>query len=72
MNCAWVAQIIRDHPYIDAVFRAQVGGERLQAILTARGQHQVATTRGELPREFGADAGGRAGDEGSVTVRGCH
>src|SRR6185437_6202858 len=56
-------QVVHDHLHIDAMSRAQVGGQKLQAILAPRGQYQVAAARGKLPGEFGTNAGGSAGDE---------
>ena len=46
---------------------AAFGGELLQRFVTARGQHEVPTLRGEAQRDAAAEAAGGAGDhDGTV------
>ena len=49
---------------VDAVSFAQLRGECLEPLGATCGEHEAAAARGQLAREFGADAGGCAGDQG--------
>src|SRR5436305_1708707 len=51
------------HVDLHAARLADLGGQRLQAILAPRHQNEVVTARGELAGELGADARRGAGDE---------
>jgi hypothetical protein len=46
------------------MLRAQLGGERLQAVLATGDEGDAEAAPRELARDLLADAGGRAGDEG--------
>ena len=65
-SCVAVGQVGGQHLDLDAVRRAQLGGDVLQPGLVAGDEHQVVAPVGELVGEGAADAGGRAGDEGGL------
>ena len=53
---------------VDVGGLAELVGELLEAVAAAGGQRDVVAALGELPREVGADPGGRAGDEDGRAV----
>ena len=55
----------------DAVFGRELGGERVEAVLTPGDEHQVVTLSRHLPREPLADAGRCAGDQRSFGRSRC-
>jgi hypothetical protein len=50
---------------LDGVTLAEFGGQGLQALQAAGGQHQVVALGGQLAGKFGAQPAGSAGNQGS-------
>ncbi len=58
-------EVAGDRLGADAVVAPQFAGERVQAVLAARDQHQSVATGSELAGDGAADPGGRTGDQRS-------